>query len=83
MSSNPDNATGKRYRIVAMLPTEMYVDSDDIETAIETVNWLKAEYPGVEYPLSPDPDVVEIADARPVIICVHETYGDADDTQEE
>lgn len=61
----------------------MYVDSDDIETAIETVNWLKAEYPGVEYPLSPDPDVVEIADAQPVIICVHETYGDTDDTQEE
>jgi len=62
-----------RYRIVALLPTELYVDSDDINTAIDTVNWLKSEYPGVEYPLSPDESVSEIADARPVIICVHET----------
>lgn len=40
-----------QYRIVAMLPTEMYVEGESIETAIETVNWLSSEYPGVEYPM--------------------------------
>jgi hypothetical protein len=79
MSSN-------RYRVVALMPTEMFIEGDDIDNAIETVNWLKAEYPGVEYSASSTEDDGALVNALPIVLSVEqvdplgaETDADADE----
>ena len=46
----------KLYRIVAMIPTEMYVDADDIEEAYGSIDWLFEQYPPVDAPVSSESD---------------------------
>lgn len=36
------------YRIVAMLPTEFFIDVDTIAQAQQTMKWLGAQYPSIE-----------------------------------
>ena len=62
-----------RYRIVAMLPTEMYVDGDSVEAATNTVSWLTSEYPGVEYPVSDSPTNTDTRTAMPKVLSVEES----------
>ena len=45
-----------RFRITAMIPTEMYIDADDIVQAKSSVDWLFDQYPSVRCPVSPDSD---------------------------
>lgn len=45
-----------RYRVTAMLPTEIYIDAETIDDAKASVNWLFDQYPSVPYPVSPDSD---------------------------
>lgn len=52
--SNEDEK--KLYRIVAMIPTEMYVDADDIEEAYGSIDWLFQQYPPVDAPVSTESD---------------------------
>jgi len=42
----------KLYRIVAMIPTEIYIDADDIEDAYGSINWLIEQYPEVDAPIA-------------------------------
>ena len=44
--------TQNRYRVVAMIPTEVYIDGDSIEDATASVDWLFQQYPAVDAPIS-------------------------------
>ena len=35
------------YRIVAMIPSEMFIDVNNEQQAHETMKWLQAQYPSV------------------------------------
>lgn len=41
-----------RYRVVAMIPTEMYIEGTDAEDAYASVDWLFEQYPEVDAPVS-------------------------------
>jgi len=62
--------SNNRYRVVALMPTEMYIEGVDIDNAVENVNWLKAEYPGIEYSISSDEDADTLVNALPVVLSV-------------
>jgi len=42
-----DMPTKTNYRIVAMIPTEVFIDVNDIEQANKTMEWLKQKHPSV------------------------------------
>ena len=47
------NDSGKsRYRVVAMIPTEMYIDAENEQEACGSMQWLFEQYPGVDAPSS-------------------------------
>jgi len=47
-----DKSTKSRYRVVAMIPTEIYIDGTSAEDAYSTVDWLFEQYPGVDAPMA-------------------------------
>ena len=61
-----------RFRITAMIPTEMYIDADDIVQAKSSVDWLFDQYPDVKYPGSIDEDGSVTMSAIPKVIAVEE-----------
>jgi len=50
MSSKDTN--NRKYRVVAMIPTEIYIDGTSPEDAYSTVDWLFEQYPGVDAPMA-------------------------------
>lgn len=44
--------TRSRYRVVAMIPTEMYIEADDPDDAHSSIEWLFEQYPEVDAPVS-------------------------------
>jgi len=50
MDTNESNKN--RYRIVAMIPTEMYIDAENEQEACGSMQWLFEQYPGVDAPSS-------------------------------
>lgn len=65
-----------RFRITAMIPTEMYIDADDIVQAKSSVDWLFDQYPDVKYPASIDEDGSVTMSAIPKVIAVEEITED-------
>jgi len=49
---DPDESNKNRYRVVAMIPTEMYIDAEDEYDACGSMEWLFEQYPGVDAPSS-------------------------------
>ena len=47
-----DESNKNRYRIVAMIPTEMYIDAENEQEACGSMQWLFEQYPGVDAPSS-------------------------------
>lgn len=41
-----------KYRITALLPTEMYVDAESEYEAKESIQWLLDQYPTIDSPIS-------------------------------
>jgi len=37
----------ERYKVVMMVPTEAYIDVDNIKQAKDTMDWLQKQYPSV------------------------------------
>ena len=54
---NDENQVEKnRYRVVAMIPTEMYIEGVNAEDAYASVDWLFEQYPEVDAPASDTSD---------------------------
>jgi len=52
MSSDSKDTANRKYRVVAMIPTEIYIDGTSAEEAYSTVDWLFEQYPGVDAPMA-------------------------------
>ena len=52
MSSDSKDTNNRKYRVVAMIPTEIYIDGTSAEEAYSTVDWLFEQYPGVDAPMA-------------------------------
>jgi len=52
MSNDSKDTTNRKYRVVAMIPTEIYIDGSSAEDAYSTVDWLFEQYPGVDAPMA-------------------------------
>jgi len=50
--SNINDSSKSRYRVVAMIPTEMYIDAENEQEACGSMQWLFEQYPGVDAPSS-------------------------------
>jgi len=53
--SNDNDGTeieSKKYRVVAMIPTEIYINGTSTEDAYSTMDWLFEQYPGVDAPMA-------------------------------
>lgn len=59
-----------RYRVVAMIPTEIFVNADSAEEAAATMKWLFEQYPTVEMLASTEYD--SYTDAPPKIMTVEQ-----------
>ena len=46
----------KLYRIVSMIPTEIYISADSTEEAYESIDWLFRQYPAVDAPIASESD---------------------------
>lgn len=64
----PDQTTNSRYRIVAMIPTEIFVDAADVDDAASIMDWLFEQYPAVSYPASSESDSALNASPRVITI---------------
>lgn len=58
------------YRIVAMLPTEMYIEVENISQAQQTMKWLGTQYPSIDIDGN-EPAVVKF-------LCLEYIKGDPD-----
>lgn len=56
MMTSEEESTKSRYRVVAMIPTEMYIDAEDEHDASASVDWLFEQYPGVDAPAADKSD---------------------------
>lgn len=50
--SNLSGDGSRSYRVVALLPTEIYIDADDIDSAEVAASYYIDGYPTVDYPMS-------------------------------
>lgn len=62
------NETKNRYRIVAMLPTEVYLDAETIDDAASIAEWLLEQYPTVSMPMSTENDIYGAATSKVITI---------------
>ena len=54
--SSEESVTKSKYRVVAMIPTEIYVDAVDEHEAQGSLEWLFEQYPEVDAPVSDTTD---------------------------
>lgn len=62
--SNLSGEDSRSYRVVALLPTEMFIDADDIESASVAVSYYIDGYPSVSYPIATSSGVQGEAGAK-------------------
>lgn len=62
--SNLSGEDSRSYRVVAMLPTEMYIDADDLESAEIAASYYIDGYPTVSYPMAVTADIEGNAGAK-------------------
>jgi len=60
--------TKNRYRVVAMLPTEVYLDAETIDDAASMAEWLLDQYPTVDMPMSTEKNIYGAAVSKIVTI---------------
>lgn len=63
-----EQVINSRHRIIAMIPTEIYVDAVDSYDAASIMEWLFEQYPSVSYPVSSETNSVMEATAKVLAI---------------
>jgi len=53
-----------RYRVVAMLPTEVYLDAETVDDAASMAEWLLEQYPAVDMPMSTENNIYGSASSK-------------------
>lgn len=57
-----------RYRVVAMIPTEIYLDAETVDDAASMAEWLLEQYPMVDMPMSSENDTVGVVPPKVLTI---------------
>jgi len=68
-----------KYRLTALLPTEMFVEAEDATEAKDSIEWLFDQYPTVDAPLSDTGD--SRMDISPRIMTVEQSTEEEYDQQ--